>query len=368
MVFLDGNPVYHIHTFGNRFQAILSMIPGGTEWLMWALQDRLMPPCNIRTENELLELIQQGLHADGYIRFTTFRSQLRNVLTLSKDDIEWLSAVRNTPDDNPEFLKNLLSRYNLLSYDDLENVNTFAANKNITRKDLFQNLSFGDQLALSAFSKAFIDMPVVPKSSKNKPPGKVDVSKKSTDNYAFAFAQQPQTATVKEFIDLFVFYKNAARKLVSSNATLSIQDNEIRSYYAKLQPLLNYLLYTPCIGAGYSERTIRHGLKELAESNRYIGYITGASAARNLAENISFTPHHSNHIQDQIENYLSEIRTLIITTPSTKGVISQDGNLITYRIENHHALALVGADASGNIFLLPGTTIKTSTLKNNDNE
>jgi hypothetical protein len=379
MVFLDGNPVYHINKFGNRFQAILSMIPGGTEWLLWAMQDRIMPPCTVKVESELLELIQQGLHADGYIRFITFRAQLRKILTLSEEDIEWLSNVRGTSDDTDKFLQNLLGRYNLLSYEDLENVKVFTANDNITRKDLFQSLSFSDKLSLSAFSRSLISMPVVAKSRKTassvnpdvnkKTASSVnpDVNKKTTDTYAFVFAQQPQTATVGEFIDLFAFYKTVSKTIASENVTLQVQDNEIRNYYTQLQSLVNYLLYTPCVGAGYSERAIRYGLKELAESNRFVGYITGASAVRNLAENINFSNLNASTLQEQIESYLSAIRAAIISTPATKGVISQDGGLITYRIENHNALVFVGADSSGNIFLLPGTTIKTSTLNNNNN-
>jgi hypothetical protein len=367
MVFLDGNPVYHINKFTNRFQNILSMIPGGTEWLLWAMQDRIMPPCNVRVEGELLELIQLGLHADGYIRFNTFRTQLRKILTFSEEDIEWLSNIRGTSDDTDKFLQNLLGRYNLLSYEDLENVNVFITNDNITRKDLFQSLSFSDKLSLSTFSRLFVSMPVVSKNKKAAPSENPDVSIKTTDNYAFVFAQQPQTATVNEFIDFFAFYKTVSKTIASENVTLQVQDNEIRNYYTQLQPLVNYLLYTPCVGAGYSERAIRNGLKELAESNRFIGYITGASAVRNLSENINFANLNASTLQVQIENYLSAIRETIISTPATKGVISQDGGLITYRIENHNALVFVGADTSGNIFLLPGTTLKANTLNNNNN-
>ncbi len=342
MIFLSGHLIENIAEFTNRFQAMLSMIPNGTEWLRWAMKDTVMPPCRIANEDQLLQLIQEGLHSDGYIRFTTFRAELKKMLTMADEDLEQLAVARNTSFDNEISLQAILQRNDLLSYNEISKTASFLSSDMITRPDLFQSPSFSDLLVLTDFVTQLENM---------------------DDNIqaqACAFAQQKSVATIPEFIDLFFFFTYAVQHLLPSNLTPGIQESEVMVYYNQLQPSVNYLLFTPCIGAGHTENGIRTGLQQLSSSNRFIGYNTSASAALNLIQQINIEDQNEASINTQTESYLSTIKSIISSVPTPEGSLSQDGKLITYRIENDQALVLVGADDAGNIFLLPDTKIKTN--------
>lgn len=342
MIFLGGHLIDNIAEFSKRFQSILSMIPGGPEWLKWAMKDTVMPACRAGSEDQLLLLIQEGLHSDGYIRFTTFRARLSKLLTMDNEDLEQLSVVRNISFDNELSLQAILQRNNLLSYNEINKVAGFISSETITRPDLFQSPSFSDMLALTHFIM------------------QLEVVDANLNAQASAFAQQKPVATIPEFIDMFFFYMYAAQHLVPENLSPAIQDSEVQDYYNQLQPAVNHLLFTPCAGPGHSEESIRAGLQQLAASNRFIGYNTGASAVHNLVQQINLRNQDESSVNTQIESYLSTIRSIICSVPSPAGNLSQDGKLITYRIENDQALVIVGVDEAGNIFLLPETKIKTN--------
>ncbi len=342
MIFLGGHLIENIAGFTNRFQAMLSMMPGGTEWLRWAMKDTVMPACRVAGEDQLLQLIQEGLHSDGYIRFTTFRAQLNKMLTMADEDLEQLAVARNTSFDNEISLQAILQRNDLISYNEISKTAGLLSSETISRPDLFQSPSFSDQLVLTNFIT------------------QVDELDDNLKAQAFAFAQQKSVATIPEFIDQFFFFTYAVQQLLPSNLTPGIQESEVMVYYNQLQPSVNYLLFTPCIGSGNTENGIRTGLQQLASSNRFIGYNTSASAALNLVRQINIEDQNEASINTQTESYLSTIKSIISSVPTPEGSLSQDGKLITYRIENDQALVLVGADDAGNIFLLPETKIKTN--------
>jgi hypothetical protein len=218
----------------------------------------------------------------------------------------------------------------------------FLSSDMITRPDLFQSPSFSDLLVLTDFVAQLENMD------------------DNMQSQACAFAQQKSIATIPEFIDQFFFFNYVVKNLLPSNLTPGIQESEVMVYYNQLQPAVNYLLFTPCVGTGHTENGIRTSLQQLASSNRFIGYNTSASAALNLVQQINIEDQNESGINTQTESYLSTIKSIISSVTTPEGSLSQDGKLITYRIENDQALVLVGADDAGNIFLLPDTKIKTN--------
>lgn len=339
MIYLEGQPIESIAVFSARFQAILSMIQGGADWLRWAMKDTSIPACSVSSENDLLQLIQTGLHSEEDIRFSTFRAALEKIFTMQTEDLEQLAAVRNTPNDNETSLMAILLRNNLYSYRQVNEGGVFTSSEIFVRPDLFKAPSFSDQLILAGFTE------------------QESATEENLRNQALTFAQV-NAATIPEFINLFFFYTYAAQNLLAENLSPQIQASEVQAYYKQLLPLTNYLLFTPSAGPGRSEKEIREGLQKMASSNAFIGYNNAAAAVNNLVRNINLQS--ETNLQTQIEQYLAVIRTLISSTPTPEGSVSQDGRLIRFRMENEQASATVGADAAGSIFLLPETKIKTN--------
>ncbi|MET0392574.1 MAG: hypothetical protein ABW019_05510 [Chitinophagaceae bacterium] len=340
MIYLDGQQVDDIGGFSTRFQVTLSLIQGGTGWLTWALTDKGSPPVYVASENELLGLIQEGLHEDDYIRFNTFRACLEKIMTLSDADAQQLSVIQKTPNDNETNLQVLLQRNNMLSYGDINATSTLLTAIGAGRPDLFQALSFDDQLVLANFVKTY----PVPASD--------------TGNPVYTFASGI-AATIPDFVALCLFYHQAQKQL-PANLTPQVQNSKIQLMYAQLAPLVTPLLFTPSAGTIRTEAALQKAIPDTAKTCQFIGYPTIAAGAYNLVQNINTSNKTVKAIQPQIENYMAAVTKLVSSATPSGYNLSQDGTLASLRFENDQSVAITAVDNEGNLFLLPDTIISNN--------
>jgi hypothetical protein len=335
MIFLNGQQTDNIASFSPRFQSVISMIEGGMDWLNWAIRDRTSPSVNATQEDQLLEMIQHGLHADDYIRFRTFRANLDKILTLPDADIEQLGIIRKTGNDNDVNLQSLLHRNGMFSYAEISEAVAEIPAISSTRPDLFQALSFEDQLALTDFMQ--------------KQAG-VDEDLKQQ---AYVFALN-NAANIPDFINLCFFF-HILRHQLPGNLIVQTQNSEIQALYRQLLPVSAYLLFTPNAGRVRQEKLLREAVPELARTNKFIGYSTSSSSVLNLVQNINVNDPTDISLQSRIDSYLSSVKNLVGFTPPSAYSLSQDGRLATLSFEKDQAQAHVGVDDAGNVFLLPDT-------------
>jgi hypothetical protein len=339
MIYLNGRPIDNIADTTSRFQTILTMIPGGIEWLRWAIKDTRIPALNVSSEEELLFLIQDGLNTTTDIRFNAFRLSLDKLINMPEADVEQLATFRNTVFDNAAQLQNLLNRNNLISYEEINEVTRFITSEQLNDSAIFRFPSFSELLKLSVLVNQLNDIEETQKKQ------------------AILFAKNNSTS-IYEFMDLVSFFIYSAQQLVSKKLAQSMQNSEIQLYYDTLLPFTNHLLFTPNAGSGKNELQLKDELKQLAGSTKFIGYATNASAIYNLIQNVDLQNQNETGIHTQIESYLATIKNLVGSTTPMAGQYTQDGKLITFRIENEQTLAMIGVDTAGNVFLLPETKIK----------
>jgi hypothetical protein len=342
MIYLNEQQISDISDFNPRFQTILSTIVGGTDWLIWAIEDTTMPACRVSSENELLELIQEGLHANMFIRFNCCRISLAKLLSMPDSDVEQLAMVRNTSFDSETSLQSLLTRNNIYSYGDMASVNSFITSQNLTGAQLFEMPSFSDMLTLTALIKQLADI------------------KQAIQNQALIFAQA-NAASVQELSDLVLFYSYCANNLFTGNIVTLVQQKEISTFYTELLKFTNYLLFTPNIGSLDNISLAGQNISEVANSSRFIGYSTSASALLNLVQNLNLKDQNESGRQTQIESYLSTVKNTLVNSSASDGTISQDGNLITFNAEDDQVTAVVGVNKKGYLFLMPDTKLKQTT-------
>jgi len=333
MIYLDGQQIDSMAQFSSRFQSVLLMIDDGSEWLEWAIKDNVVP-VYAANENDLLLLIQRGLHEDDNIRFNTFRMSIRKLLSMSDDDVEQLAAIRKGPNDNETNLKVLLQRNNMYSYGDIAKTESILAPGVTQRPDLFQAPGFSDLLALTAL--------VQTQQSKDQP----------LDAPAFSFASA-LAAGIPDFINLYRFFQYVAINKLPANLVPDMQVSAAESIYKKYLPVVPYLLFTPGIQPGMSEVALKEAVPETARAEKFIGYTMVSAAILNLVQ------------QDkagqagqplQVDQYVTTIKNAVGYTPASAYAVSQDGNAAVLIYKKDKVLAEVGVDNYGNLFLLPGST------------
>lgn len=341
MIYLNGQRVESISGFTTRFQVILALIQGGTDWLIGALNNAALPPVNVTSEEQLLGLIQEGLHEDDYIRFNTFRASLSKIMTLTDADAEQLAVICKTPNDNETNLKVLLQNNQMLSYGDMNATAGFITTAGTARPDLFRVPGFGDMLMLASFVK-------------NQPAAADD----SADDPAYVFAAGI-AATIPDFIYLILFYQEALQQL-PPNLTPQVQSSKIQAMYNQLLPVVGNLIFTPNAGRVKARKVLMNTVPELARSNQFIGYTTTAAAALNMVRNINISDLTDKDLQTRIDNYLAAVKTQVSFTPPSGYNLSQDGTLATLQFVKDKSTAITGVDDTGSLFVLPATEINSN--------
>ncbi len=337
MVYVNDVRIVQISDLSDRSQSILSLIKGGAEWLIWAIDADNVPPVQANDSDDLLRAIQIGLHVDDELRFNSFRASIEKILTFSDADIERLAQVKKSSKDGSATLSSLLQSNGIHSYATLREVNTFVTSSDLDRPDLFQVLSFSDHLCM---------LPLI-----NDLTNVSDDERKRILHFAVGKA-----SNINEFVDLCNFYRTASLKLQSAKLKAAKLNNKISDIYNQLLPYTNKLLFCHSSSGIKNDESFDETIKNITE-NTYIGCATNTSAVLNLAENLEINDLQPENIDVLIDEYLDTIKNFISGAGAGNYSISQDGKMAIMKYEDENHIAFVGVGISGNVFLLPGTKI-----------
>ncbi len=324
--------------FSARFQSVLSMINGGQDWLSWIMNDSSAPMITVTTEDELLLLIQQGLYNDDYVRFNTFRAAMTKILSLPDMVIAQLASIRLSVNDNEQALAVLLQQNGIRSYGTIAGSSALAISLASGRPDLFQALSFGDQLTLTAFSAAQEG---------------VDADLQAA---SFTFAQG-LAATVADFVHQCLFYQTVVQNQLPADLVPQTQAAQAGALYQQLLRLVRYLLFTPNVEDSLNGVKLMTNIRQVAGQSTFIGYATASSAVLNLAQNLSLSNQTDAILQSRITVYLQSVKSAIGANPATGYTVSQDGAQTQVSFQSGASQVLVGVNGAGSIYLLPSTKI-----------
>lgn len=338
MIILNGKQLTSIGGLSTKAQAVLSMINGGQKWLSFGITDKTATGINAESENQLLKQIQNGLTAENYIRFNTFRAAIDKILSLPEADIAQLAAIRLTVNDNEANLALLLHLNDLLSYGDMAKSEDMILLLVQQRPDLFQALSFSEMLTLTDF---------VMKQSEVNP-------ELQTQSAAFATTT---AATVSDYVNLSLFYQYAQQQLPSENLIPQTQSSEIQALYAQFEAVVQPYLFTPTINISADSGNLVQAIHHLARASNFIGYTTASAAMLNLIQNITLNEQVGGGLNTAIQNYLAAVKNLISFTAASGNALSQDGATASLKFESAQGIANVGVDQNGTVYLLPDTKI-----------
>lgn len=344
MIYFANQPVTNLLSLSKRFQTILRMIDGGTDWLYWAMKNENMPECRVNDERELLLLIQQGLNIDNLIRFDNCCISLEKILGLSDEDVDQLELVHNHIVDNESAFNELLTRNKLVDYADMQAVRRFLQMHQLANNQLFACLSYGDMIALAVFVKQL-------------PPVDDQVIEQ-----ALRFAGRYASVAVK-FIDLVHFFTYASGNLFQDQS-ISDQEDAITKLYRELLPILYGLLYTTNIGQVVDESAVRKSLQNVIAMSGLIGYQTCEAAAIDLIKQLKLPEIDKVPLSEQVNRYMTAIREQLTRIPTGQGIFSQDGHLLIYEYKSEDVRIVIGASNNGNIFILPETQLNINHLNN----
>lgn len=338
MIYINGQQINSIGGLSSRCQSVLTMIPGALKWISWCMVSPSVTTIDPANENQLLNLIQQGLSGEPYIRFNTFRASINKILSMSDTDVDQLAAIQRTSNDNEANLAVLLQQNKIFSYGDINGITDMIAPLITSRPDLFQALSFEDALLLTSFSK----------SQQN-----VD-TELQTQSTTFALTN---AATVTDFVNLSLFYQVAHQNQISGNLISQTQNSAIQAIYVQLQEVIMPYLFTPSTDMAASNVTLMQAIPELASQNAFIGYASASSGVLNLVRNIEVSDLPDPNLSAKISSYLTSVKNLIATTASPSHELSQNGRLATLTFQSDQSVVSVGVDREGLVFLLPDTKI-----------
>ncbi|MBS7564768.1 hypothetical protein KHS38_10160 [Mucilaginibacter sp. Bleaf8] len=338
MIYISGQQLNSVEALSARAQSVLSMISGGQKWLTWSMSNATGTAINTMNENELLQMIQQGLYADEYIRFNTFRASINKILSMPDNDIAQLAAIRLTNNDNENDLAPLLQRNSLLTYTDIMLADGLVKSLMTGRPDLFQALGFDEMLQLAAYVK-------------DQQNADADLQSRS-----HSFAQE-KAATISDFINLSLYYQYSQQNIVSSNLIEQTQNGEIALIYAQLEEVIEPYLFTPSLGVAASGNTLIQAVTTLANEPGFIGYITPTSAILNLTRNITVNGSAGADLAVSINNYLTTVKNQIRGAQTSTITLSQNGRILTLTFVSGQSQVVLGADQNGVIYLLPETKV-----------
>ena len=337
MVTINGTRIKSLDPFSDHFKLALNLIKGGESWLQWAINATFHNSYSAANEEQFLRMIQQGLHREPYIYFPTFRASITTFIGISDDDLEQLVKIYTQVQEEEKDLQPILSKYHLLSYEQLAAVGTFLVEEGIQMNPLFRAISFEDQIVLH---------PLLDEMNKVS-----NEFRKEAIDFALQIA-----ATVKEFMHFYQFYLIIVQKNLPPNTTVAHRNKEVIKVYEQMFPLANFLIENQSVGAEVPDHTLQQNLPDFIKGVHFIGYDTKSAVILNIAENILLKDQDEEQIKDKIEVYLTDIKELTTQEQFPPPRISQNGQYRTFEISHKKGgLTKLMVDQVGNLSLLPGT-------------
>lgn len=337
MIILANNQVNSLFGFSKDFFTFLGWIKGGSDWLNWATTQTKSIVCKADNEQQLLQMIQVGLHSNEMIKFDNFEMGMEKALSIDTTDLITLQGASNSANDPDNAVEAVQTKWNLLSNQQLNTNFDFLSRNDLIQDPIFTRLGLSDQIKLYNLQSQF--------------------SSKKVNQNALAFAVE-KAATVEEFSDYYNFYVTAIAKC-PKNMTVKQKQNVCNALFVLYDTLCNYLIVAPNVGVGNTDQELKEGLILFVRAQKFIGFKTKAAAMFNLVTNVSFNKDYTLN-EDAIESYMAGIKNLITSATTIPDCqLSQDGKERVFTLQSGTSKIIIGINTSGDIYILPNSIIKT---------
>lgn len=332
MIFVAGIRKLNLEGFSEKFRLIIGVIEGGSDWLIWAIDDPSLYLW-VLSEEELLLRIQEGLHVSGILPLNVKkRNLLISPLKLMQLDIDDLRSIVKGENDTDR----ILEEYSLRTRDDLNKGLAFLVQLKVREHLIFQVMSLADQLRIFNLSQT-----------------DSNIGDAGLDQEAAAFAVD-QAQTPGEFADRYRFYLAVQEKL-SASGSKSARKSRAQSAWDTLAPLCNGLLETFSFNIGTYTQVRAIDIASNIGSRRSggfkIGFLCKSAAICNIMKYSGFTDQKGAEARKIIQTYMDRAEEIIKNGEHEEIRLSQDGMTRSFRFEKSGGNAVVDLDAWGIVTL-----------------
>ncbi|HAA15718.1 MAG TPA: hypothetical protein DCE41_30020 [Cytophagales bacterium] len=341
MVFINGEHITSLTDFSAKFNQVAGLIPDASEWLTWAVSVDTTATYHAVNEEDFLLQICEGLHEQSTVQLNQLRLDVRKLFSLREPEITLLLQHDETNPPDVNTMTAFLEGLNLLSYADAADGVAVISQQAIEFPKLFQAIRYEDQLLLYTWKAALgLD---------------AGGSLTATQKEAISFAGQ-HADSVREFINLFHFYTDSVSQQLTQATTGTQRKKGVAKIYQLLEPLCNYLIYSPNIGTFSNNETLRAQLQQKVAPFNFIGYRTKSAALSNLTRNLQdLSTQEEPELKVAIEAYLTGVKEHILNTPTPACTLSQLEGLRTFRIQSNDFITAVEVNQNGDVALAPDT-------------
>lgn len=306
-------------SYSPRFQQVLSMIDGGSEWLAWAAGRGML--FTGTPEATLLERIQSGLHGSA-VAYLPKPALLVHPVKLMELGETALRAIAEGGDD----VGRLLARFGLFDEQAL------VAGERLLAQ-------WGVDGVAQRFGNGLADRIAVARLAADPPDTDTGVLEEAA---GFA-ASQAQNG--REFADYLYFYLavsaagnavDAAGRLAAARQTLFI-----------LAPHCFEVLRCPELGPLPTLDDLLSALRKWLKAGGALGFETLPCALRNLTAHAGLTSPDGPEVKPAIDHYLAAAAALVNTAQPASVQGAQDGSHMVLRFSDGKARLRLHVDSSG---------------------
>ncbi len=341
MIYIADKPRNSIGAFTHKFRLISELVVGGPQWLRFALHS-LTDSYMVRTEAELLALMQEGLHASDQMVLTNLNLQVDplKLWSLPEEDLALIGTARKE-----ENIEDILARHGLADFDKLHHGIIFLENHGLEHSPPFQVMNLSDRLAL---------MDLARRTSIENPTGVTASWIKEGCHFAAQFSQN-----AREFVDTHNFYHAVLDKYPAK--TKKTRYKRVQVVWEDYNDLCDSLMETFTLGKGYDSRDLSMEIKNALASLQQIGFSNKPAAMNNLMRHTDLKCQDQPHARKIARDYMTAAANLISTGKVEIMEYFQDGNIRLVFISaftGSGGRALVDIDRLGVVTLASATVEK----------
>ncbi|MDQ0462816.1 hypothetical protein QO010_000564 [Caulobacter ginsengisoli] len=324
---IAGRPLEQADGLSETARTVLGLIDGGVNWVQWAIQ---APNANyaFADETALVQGVQAGLHGRDAAFLPTLGLTVGpgRLMTLGLAQLTALAKAESSG-KVPATARKILAAAGLLTAADLAAGTAWLAGQGIADAAVFAGADLTDRIALADLAAADKAEPALGREAS-----------------AFAIAE---ARTPGEFADYRRLYLALAAR--PGATTPGERQALARSSLDLLLPWMFTALDTPRISpVAWSE--VGPALEDWMRQGRRLGFHSAAAGARQICENTAFAP-DTNEAAALISSYLAGAAAVISTGPLPPAALGQDGQALSFRIEQGGKVAELSVSALGDLAL-----------------
>ena len=323
---------------GEKIQLVLSLIPGGQEWLDWAIVE---PRETFRFPNNaaLVEGIQIGLHGSPLMLISSLGLLVspKKLLALPEDVLaavqKWQEDGEGSESQKKAFIR-VLNGYEIYPQEDLQVVLKFLDEYQLLSKPVFQTISLMDQILMMQFIDADrgLQMDLLAEAAK----------------FGVSKANNP-----REFIDYTELLLTVAADLGLSGSKKPTKAQKAKLWRTAEGVLAEMIPHLPGFLRGLSfveapsPGELEMELVQWIGSGQILGFQTLSSAANQVYQHADFSDENGKDVRKAIDEYMAEASTFLTSNRPDPGKMMQNGSTWFYKVEGEGGEAVLWLSVSG---------------------